>query len=343
MAESNEPQARRQYVSITDVAREAKVSVTTVSHVLSSHRPVAAATRVRVLDVIDRLGYRPNELARSMRKQRTQTMGLIVPDITNPFFPAVARGMLDVLTPAGYVGILCDTNGERSTEQAIIDQMVTRRVDAMAIASGHPDDTGLQPVIDAGIPIVHLGGEEASAGIDVVITDDRNGAKQVTSHLIERGYSRIGFITREGAQGPPEQRLAGYLTAHAEHGIEPDERLVVRSTGDRLGGAEGLARLLDGPVLPDAIACVNDIVAIGVLDEMHRRELRVPEDIAIAGFDDVDVAALVSPPLTTVAHQVRDMGRAVARLLLHRLTPEGAAETPQRVVIPADLVVRDST
>ena len=326
--------------SITRVAELAGVSATTVSHTLNGRRPVADSTRRRVLDAIERLGYRPNVLARGLRTSRSQTIGLVIPDITNPFYPALARGLQDVLGPAGYDEIISNTDGDRGMERAAIEQMIARQVDGLAFAVFHTHAEDLLPAIEAGIPVVRLGGRLVQEGVDVVHSDDEGGAAEAARYLLERGYRRIGFVCGPEAEGPAAERVAGYRAALAEAGAPADPRLVVHTHFSRAGGREGAAALLDLPEPPDAVLCANDIMAIGALETAARRGLHVPDDLAVMGFDDIEAAGLISPGLTTMANPAREIGQACARLLLDRLS--GQAAGYREVVIPARLVRRQS-
>ncbi|GAA3514307.1 LacI family DNA-binding transcriptional regulator [Actinocatenispora rupis] len=332
---------RRKHVTIAEVAARAGVSPTTVSHVLSGRRHVAEATRAQVLAVVEELQYRPNELARSMVTQRTSTIALIIPDITNPFYPAVARGLQDVLTPAGYYGIVCNTDGDPAIERRTVEQMVHRRVDGIGFAGYYQHQSTVAPALAAGIPVVLFGSRDARRGIDAVTANDLGGAESATRYLLDRGYERIGFVTGPAGDGPPALRVTGYRRALRAAGRRPDPKLVVRAPFSRDGGAAGMAELLALPRPPRAVLCTNDVVAIGAMDEARRRGLRIPEDVAVVGFDDIDAASLAYPALSTVAVPAREEGRACGRLLLHRLTDE-PQQPPQAVSFDCTLVPRDS-
>ncbi|SNT60903.1 transcriptional regulator, TetR family [Streptosporangium subroseum] len=333
--------ARGDRPSITRVAQLAGVSATTVSHALNGRRPVADDTRRRVLEAIERLGYRPNALARGLRTSRSQTIGLVIPDITNPFYPALARGLQDVLGPAGYDQIISNTDGERRLERAAIEQMIARQVDGLAFAVFHTHPEDLLPAIEAGISVVRLGGRLVQDGVDVVHSDDEGGSAEATRYLLERGYRRVGFVCGPHAEGPAAERVAGYRSALRAAGMAVDPSLVAHTHFSRAGGASGTARLLDLPEPPDAVLCANDIMAIGALDTADERGLRVPADLAVMGFDDIEAATLVSPRLTTMANPAREIGQACARRLLERLSGVAAASSGE-VVIPARLVRRQS-
>ncbi|GAA0380446.1 hypothetical protein Acor_02000 [Acrocarpospora corrugata] len=334
--------APRERVSIVRVARVAGVSATTVSHTLNGRRPVAAETRDRVLEAIRQLGYRPNVLARGLRTNRSQTVGLVIPDITNPFYPALARGLQDVLRPAGYDEIISNTDGDRGRERAAIEQMIARQVDGLAFAVFHTHAEDLRPAIEAGIPVVRLGGTLVQDGVDLVHSDDEGGAAEATRYLLGRGYRRIGFVCGPGAEGPAAERVAGYRSALAAAGVAAGPELVAYTHFSRHGGGAGVSRLLDLAEPPDAVLCANDLMAIGALDAAGGRGLAVPGDLAVMGFDDIDAASLVRPRLTTMANPAREIGRACGMRLLERLSGEPAALIPMEIVIPARLVERES-
>jgi len=325
--------ARRDRVGITDVAAKAGVSVTTVSHVLSSRRPVSDATRAKVMAVIEELDYRPNELARSMRARRTNTVGLVVPDITNPFYTSAARGLQDALAPAGYHCIVTSTDSDHQVEHEVIRQMLTR-VDGVVISGGNRL-ADIQPVIDAGMPMVLLGADASGAGFDVVTNADFDAGATAAQYLVDRGYQRIGFITAEDADSVAQARLDGYRSV-----AEGDPDLVVAESNNLEGGTRGFARLMRLPEPPDAIICVNDVVAIGVMYGAQDARRAVPDEVAVVGFDDIEAASLVAPRLTTMATASREHGKAAGELLLRRIQDE--SREPQRVVFPAKLIERDS-
>ena len=225
---------------IGQVAELAGVSATTVSHALNGHRPVSEATRRRIMDAIEQLGYRPNVVARGLRAGRSMTIGLVIPDITNPFYPLLARGLQDVLGPAGYDEIITNTNGDRELERAALDKMISRQVDAVAFAVFDTHAEDLRPVIEAGIPVLRLGGRQAQQGVDLLHTDDEGAAAEATRYLVERGYRRIAFICGPAADGPAAERVAGYRAALGKAG----DRLE-HTEFSRAGGAQGMLRLLE--------------------------------------------------------------------------------------------------
>jgi DNA-binding LacI/PurR family transcriptional regulator len=333
----------RRRATINDVASQAGVSPTTVSHVLSMRRPVAESTRKKVLDVIDELGYQPHGLARSLRMRQTNTVALIIPDITNPFYPVAARGLQDVLTDQRYTATVCNTDGVRQQELAFLEQMVARPVDGIVFVGFEITPEDLRPATRAGIPLVLVGPQFSPEIADVVGTDDRVGTAEATRYLLDKGIDRIGFIgLHTGGVGPSRTRVDGYEDALIQRGISLQPELVAPiGNYTREEGAQGMRRLLGLPEPPRAVVCVNDLVAIGALGVARECGFKVPEDVAIVGFDDIEAASLVDPPLTTVANPAYSLGQAAGRLLLSRLTSSYEGDY-RRIVLPCHLVARDS-
>lgn len=328
-------------VGMTEVASQAGVSVTTVSHVLSGRRPVAERTRNRVLAVIEELGYQPNTLAQGLRTRRTMTVGLLVPDLTNPFYPMVMRGMDDALVSAGYRTLVGNTDGHREQELAFLRDMATRNVDGVVIAPFQLTRKDLLEHTKA-MPLVRLGGGPFDADLgDLVRSDDEGGMAQAVRYLLEQGRSRVAYVGGTAHAGPSDLRERGFRRALGEADRQVDEDLVVRGDFTRDAGREAAEVLLDREERPDAIACANDLIAIGVLDAARKRGLRVPDELAVTGYDDIDAASLTIPELTTVVNPAREVGRACGEALLRQLTAEDA-EPARELVIANTLVRRES-
>jgi LacI family transcriptional regulator, galactose operon repressor len=332
--------ARSSRVTIADVAARAGVSKTTVSHVLSGKRPVGAATRTRVERAIDDLQYRPNAIARSLRTSRSHMVALVIPDITNPFFPVLARGFEDALAADGYRSFVCNTDSMRDQEIAFIGDVVARRVDGLAVVSRHVHAEDLAGLLEVGVGFVSIGSMIVDhPAVDVVMGDDERGAYDATRFLLGRYGERVACIS--GSDEGPQARQIGYRRAMADAGVAVDERFVVEGDWTRAGGAAAMRELLSHPDRPRAVFCSNDLMALGALDVAHESGLRVPEDVALIGYDDVEWAGLIRPPLTTVVNPAYDTGRAAASLLLDRVSDgyEGARRVMR---IGSSLVVRES-
>lgn len=326
-------------VTIADVATRAGVSPTTVSHVLSGKRIVGAATRTTVMQAIEELGYRPNSVARNLRTRRSHMVAVVVPDITNTFYAVLTRGLADAVDAAGYGTYVCNTDGSHDREEKFFQDVFDRGVDGIVLASG---DTGSQMEFgpaEVGTPIVCIGGVLNHPRCDVVMADDEVGSRVATEHLISRGYERIAMI-----QGPVHSGAArhqGFVTAMAAGGRTVDQRWVAHGDWTRAGGQRAMRELLAEGERPDAVFCANDLTAIGAIDVAHELGLDIPGDIAIVGFDDVDAATIVVPPLTTVRNPSYEAGRTAGDLLLSRMTGR-YKDAGRTVVLPCPLVVRDS-
>lgn len=328
-------------VTIADVAERAGVSKTTVSHVLSGKRPVAAATRERIEQVIEEMGFRPNALARSLRMQRTHMVALIIPDITNPYYPVLARGLQDALVEEGYHIFLCNTDSKQDQEMAFIADAVQRQVDGIVLSSLHSMSHKLQDYIEDDVTFVSLGPSLDLPQVDKVSTDDAAGAKEATRYLIQRGHWRIGMIGGMPGLTPSQNRLRGYCEALEEAQIPFDPALLAEGNFMRPGGAQAMRALMDLPERPTAVFCANDVMAIGAMDVARALGIAIPDGVAIVGYDDIEAASLVAPALTTVVNPGYEMGKAAGQLLMERM--QGRYKGPgRRVTVPYRLIQRES-
>jgi LacI family transcriptional regulator len=331
--------ARHSRTTIAEVAELAGVSRTTVSHVLSGNRPVAATTRERVERTIDELGFRPNGLARSLRIQRSDTIALIIPDITNPYYPVLARGLDDAMS-GRYRTYICNTDAVRDRELEFVADVSDRHVDGMVIVPFQIGAADLGHFLDLGMPIVCLGDRVEDPRVDVVLTDDEHGALEAARHLIRRGHTRVGMI--RGAEGTDLQRFTGYRRGLDTAGIPFDPALTAIGDWTRPGGSQAMRALLALPAPPTAVFSANDLMAIGAMDAARKAALSMPGDLAVVGYDDIEAAALVSPPLTTVVNPAYEAGRVAGRLLAERMTGGYSGER-REVVLHSRLVERGST
>lgn len=328
-------------VSHRDVAKAAGVSPTTVSHVLTGNRPVAEATAERVRQVIDELGYRPHELARSLRIQRYMTIGLIVPDLTNPFNMHIARGLQQAVQPEGYFVLVTDSLSDPNAENALVERLMTR-VDAIAFAGHYDHVDALRAAVQRGLPVAWLGGwQRSSEGFDTATTDDYGIGVAGAEHMIERGYRRIAFLATYEQSGPGHRRVQGYRDTLVKAGLSVPEEYIWHGEVTKEAGHEGARALLALDERPDAIIATNDLVALGALAELSKRGVDVPGEMALMGVDDIETASLTTPSLTSIPLNGLEQGREVGALLLRRIA--GEAE-PQDLVFPADEVIhREST
>ncbi|MGY1835973.1 LacI family DNA-binding transcriptional regulator [Blastococcus sp. SYSU DS0510] len=327
--------------SIRDVAGRAGVSVGTVSNVLNRPETVSPGTRTRVLDAIAELGFVRNESARQLRAGSSRSVGLVVLDIANPFFTDVARGVEEVVDAAGLSLILCNTDDRPERESAHLAVLAEQRVSGVLITPTAELNDDIAALRRRGVPVVLLDRRAPDADQCAVATDDVLGGRLAAEHLLERGHRRIAFIG--GASGLPQvqERHAGVAAAIEE---APGSELTVLSPDELTvaGGREAAARVIGIPAArrPTAAVCANDLIALGVLQEMVRHGVRVPHDFAIVGYDDIDFAAAAAVPLTSVSKPRHALGRRAAQLLLDEGHEGHVHEQP---VFEPVLVVRESS
>ncbi len=328
-------------VTINHVAALAGVSPTTVSHVLSGKRLVAEETRGAVHEAIKRLGYRPNYVARSLRTRRSHMIAVVVPDITNTFYSVLTRGLADTLYDKGYGTYVCNTDGLLDRESSFLDDVFDRGADGIVLAAVDAASAGALTPAEMGVPVVCVGQRLDHPRVDVVTVDDEHGSYEVTRHLLTRKPRRVAMIQGPSTSG--SARVAGFTRAVAEAGRTIDPTLMVTGDWTRHGGHEAMQQILAKRPRsrPDAVFCANDLMAIGAIDALREAGLDVPGEVAVAGFDDVDAATIVHPPLTTVVNPAYDIGVSAGELLVSRLSGEYDGDG-REVGLACPLVVRES-
>jgi len=329
--------------TIRDVAERAGVSVATVSHVINETHYVSPELRQRVLDAIEALDYRPNRLAQALSKQTIPLLALIVPDISNPYWSHVARAVQDLAEQHDHSVIVCSTDGLLKREVRFL-RTLSGWISGLILHPYHVTHEHVNRYIGSDIPAVIVGDfltiQEQPPNWDWVGGDNRGGAQAAVEHLIGLGHRRIAFI--QGPSGTPTgaRRLAGFRRAFELAGLSVDEGLLIPGDYTRGAGRAGMAALLDMEDPPTAVFCANDLIALGALEVAHVRGCRVPQDLSVVGFDDIDEAERALPPLTTVRQPPRRLGVVAAETLIERL--KGRTE-PRRIVLEFSLVVRKST
>ncbi|HIC93289.1 MAG TPA: LacI family transcriptional regulator [Anaerolineae bacterium] len=327
-------------VTMKDVARRAGVSVTTVSHVINETRFVSEELRARVYQAMEELNYRPNAIARSLRRQRTHTIGMIVPDVSYPFLAEVARGVEDRGFELGYNVILCDSDGDLERESDHIELLLERKVDGIIFVAAGESSSHVQALTEQGVPLVVCDRELPGTEVDTVIADNVESGRLATEHIIGLGHRRIGCIAGPEGLCISDKRLEGYRRALEEHGLPLREELIVHSDFRCLGGYEAMATLLSLDEPPTAVFACNDLMAMGAICAASQRRLRIPQDVAIVGCDDIALASFTNPSLTTVAQPKREMGAIAVEMLVERIKEKD--RPPAKRVLPVELVIRDS-
>ncbi len=336
-------------VTIRDVARAANVSISTVSHVLSGKRPTSGATRKRVEDVIKRLGYRPNRVAQSLVWRRPFALGLIIPDITNPYFPAFALGAEDRVRQRGYTLVLGNSEYNAERELSYLELVRSQQLAGAIYCLGDemsPIVPEIQRAVDDGLALVLV--HSPMSTVPTVCADNRQGGRLAAEHILALGHNEIGIISALPLDEGMADREAGFLDVLLERGRAVDRTSVPTMYGNHQieGGRLATVELLEHAPNLTAIFVLNDSMALGALEAARSTGRRVPQDISIIGFDDIPFAALANPPLTTVGQPIRQLGEQAADLLLQvieeGLTPVSSSERPN-VLLPNELIVRGST
>jgi LacI family transcriptional regulator len=327
--------------TIQEVAEHAGVSVATVSRVLNANASVNADMVGRVRASIDELGYRPSHVARSMRTQRTSIVAVVVPDVENPFFTSVVRGIEDVARDNGILAVLCNSDDQADAEMRYLRLVEDQRADGVILASNMaaaPDSyfgngQGLRPIvlIDREVPGIRA---------DLVRVDNELGAQEATTHLLDSGAQRLACITGTSGVSTAEQRLQGFLNALSERGINR-RSAIFRHADFRVSGARAAVKDIWSTTKPDALFVCNNLMTLGALQELASEGIRLRDDVLVVGYDDEPWAGSWHPSVTCVAQPAREIGRAAMRLLMDRL--KEPLRPIQRITMQPTLVVRDSS
>ncbi len=322
------------------MAKRAGVSTATVSHVINETRFVSDELKARVYQAMRELNYRPDAIARSLRRRRTHNIGMIVPDIAHPFLAEVARGVEDRGFELGYNVILCDSAGDLEREADYIDLLLEKKADGIVFVAAGESSNHIRDLIEQGVPVVVCDRELPEVEVDTVIADNMKSGYQATQHLIELGHRRIGCIAGPEELNISSKRLQGYKAALEQHGIPLREELIIQGDFRYRGGYEATRQLLTMDEPPTAIFASNDLMAIGAICAASELKLRIPQDVAIIGCDDIALASFTNPRLTTVAQPKREMGAIAVEMLVERIKDKDSL--PARRVLPTALVLRDS-
>ena len=327
-------------VALADVAREANVSLMTVSRVVRNKEDVSEATRTRVLEVIDRLGYRPDGIARGLVTQRTGTLGLVMPDVANPFFSDIALAVENEAYEKCYNVFLCNTGEDPRREMDMLRLLQEKRVDGIVLCSSRLDDDELSQVIEQYGAVVLINRRVSIDHAGAVLVDHEQGGHAGTMHLLDRGHREIGFLAGPTFSRGGQQRAQGYYTALKVNGISRNQNRELTCSPTIEGGYRAAGELLSNHPETTALFCYNDLVAIGALRACADLGYHVPDDVAIVGFDDIPLAGLVTPSLTTCHVTRYELGVQAATMLLRKL---GNGHEPyEEITLQPDLMIRES-
>ncbi len=325
---------------LRDVAQRAGVSIKTVSRVVNNQGEISEATRRRVLAAIADLDYRPSKVARALVTQRTDTIGLVLGDITNPFFPEVARGVLDAAEPQGYNVFLCNSDGDLQRETRILESLLDHGVDGVIIFPTFELEPALRRLAGPDRPVVVVNRPYDLPNVSAVMIHTRRGAQLAVEHLIRQGHTAIAMLAGQSHEVPQLQRVRGYRDALTARGLPVRDEWIVGGVPIQSRGRESALTLLSRYPEITAIFAYNDLLALGAIEACHELGRRVPADCAIVGFDDIPLAGAVCPALTTVRVDKYDLGRRATERLFEMMAQ------PEQMFAPiwadVELIVRAS-
>jgi LacI family transcriptional regulator len=331
--------------SIYDIAKKAGVSATTVSRVLNN-KSCSLKTSQKVMRVVAEMGYVPDARASCLKAGNNKCIGVIIPDIANPIYPLAVKTIHDIAKEKGYYLILGITYGKLDEEIEILNMMTQQRVSGLIIATSEgEDDRQCNPhiisLMKSGTKIVLAGRAKYDLDIDMITVDNEEGAYKATNYLLRTGRRRIGIISGPREIGGSEGRLKGYLLALKEAGIKSDEKIMSFYGWNRESGYNQMRVLLEQDQKVDAVFCCNDLLAIGAIEAINEKKLSVPGDIAVVGFDDIELASLVTPKLTTVVQPQVKLAKMVCNLLIDRMENR-ITGAPIELVVKPEFVIRES-
>lgn len=327
-------------VTLRDVARKAGVSVKTVSRVVNNQGEISEETRLRLMAVIREMGYRPNLVARGLVTQRTRTLGLVVPDITNPFFPEVARGVQEWARDHRYNVFLCNSGEDQAEELNALHSLAEQGVDGIIISPCYSTGENLVRFAQEYRPIVTINHLYTHPNISMILTENWQGAKLVVDYLVGKGHSQIGMVAGLEKSLARGRRISGFSAAMQEHGLEVVVEPIQGTMPNIENGYHATFSLLTRHPQLTALFVYNDLMALGAMQACRELGRHVPDDCAIVGFDDIQVAGLVSPPLTTIRLDKYQVGQAAIRRLLEMLDQPTANFAP--ISLDVELVIRQS-
>jgi LacI family transcriptional regulator len=329
-------------VDIRDVAKRAGVAPITVSRCINNSGYCSAETRLRVEEAISALGFVPNRLASGLRSKRTNTLALVLTDITNPFFTTIARGVEDVASQAGYTVIFCNTDESVAKEKMYLQMLLEKRVDGLLLVPAQTGDDSIALFNKHATPLVILDRRVMNLKADVVRCDSEGGAYQLTRLLLSLGHRDIAILNGPQGVSTAEDRLTGYRRALAEADIPSAQDREFYGAFTQESGAELTRKALSGAKKPTALFAANNFIAFGALRTLQELSFRVPEDMALVGFDDLPPALVTFPFLTVAAQPAYEMGQKAMEVLLNKLG-NATSDQYQEVVLPAEIIVRESS
>ena len=327
--------------TIKDVASKAGVSIATVSRALNGSPLVTDETRAKVVKLANELKYTPNMMARGLMLKKSETLGVILPDLHGDFFSEVMKGIDEIARQNGYHILVSSSHSDKKEIESMLKVMRSGRVDGLIIMSPHLDSTSLNDYLTDDLPVVLLNCSISEKANESIIIDNFNGANQMVRHLIKHGHKRIAIIKGEENNFDAEERLKGYRSALYDAGIELNPKLELPGNFNEESGYTAMKKILNLKPRPTAVFASNDAMAIGAISAIQNKGLRIPEDIAICGFDDVPIAKYLKPSLSSVHVPIYDLGTNAALKLFRFIKNENNIQE-EKIVLQTTLIVRES-
>ncbi|MBK7894838.1 MAG: LacI family DNA-binding transcriptional regulator [Anaerolineaceae bacterium] len=327
--------------TIEDVAALAGVSRQTVSRAINDKGEISPATKEKVMAAVQQLGYQPNRQAQSMVTQRTQTVGLVIPDISNLFFPEVARGVQDTARKHNYNVLLCNTDDDPDEEIRMLHSLAAQGVDGIIIIGNAADQVTTQTFADSYGPIVMVNRFFDHPNVNIIIVDNEQGAFLAVEHLIQQGHVKIGMLANKNFSRSQVRRVRGYEKALTENGIPYDEALIVGASPTLEGGYNALNQLLGEHPEITAVFTYNDLMGIGAIRAAHDLNKRVPQDLAVVGFDNIGLSSIFIPSLSSIHVDKYEIGQRAMNRILNMLDTPNKSFAP--IELPVTLIPRESS
>jgi len=324
-------------IGIKDIAKECRVSATTVSRALNNSKEISRETREFILKTCEDRGYIPNSSARSLILNKTNMIGLLIPDITNQYYAYVSKGVSSYLEKIGYGLVLCNSDRNKENENRYIDFLAQRRVDGIILIPVKPKAEDYKKIIK-NVPMVMADNYVDDLEVSYVGNDNYAGARKIVSHMLKQGYKSIGVILGDVSSSASNERLKGYKDILIENNIEINEKILLNSNATFEDGFMLAEILIKQKV--EAIFSINDSVAMGVMKYCHINNILIPRDVGIAGYDDIEQAAMLPVPLTTVHQRKFKLGRTVAKILIDEIKNNKCAK--QKIILQPELIIRKS-
>lgn len=327
-------------VTIKDIAKEANVSVATVSRVLNNKPDVGDETRAKILNIIDEMNYNPNSVARGLVMQKTHTIGLIIPDISNPFFPQVARAIEDKAQKLDYSVIFFNTDNHLEREKKAVELFKSKQVDGLIVSLSVGNEKILKNLKKANYPVVQIDRSVLDDYYPLVSIDNQNSAYQIVEYMLKKGYRKIAHITGDLNATTARDRLEGYKKALNDYQLEINEDYIIEGDYTQHSGYEAMQKLLKLENRPTAVFAANDLSAAGVYKALFAADLKIPGDIAVAGHDDIEIASLLRPELTTMRQPKYSLGEKAVTVLLRMINSQDLNIEDQ--ILKTNLIIRES-